>query len=318
MQRIEEVGPGAPSRIPGFPGDLDLSAASAACGMPSDPPGEPARRLALARWLGNESNPLTPRVIANRLWHYHFGRGIVATPSDFGHNGVPPTHPELLDWLASELMSGGWRLKRLHRLMVTSYTYRQSSSVHSRGQAVDAGNQLLWRMPLRRLEAEAIRDAVLAASGKLDRRMGGPGFQLFRYRVVNVAIYESLEDYSPATWRRAVYQQAARNIHDDLMGSFDCPECAQRMPRRESTTTALQALSMLNGPFISQQAGYLADRIALDRSAAPMDQARAAFRQALARLPRPVEEKTAVELIRSHGLKDLCRALLNANEFLYY
>jgi hypothetical protein len=159
---------------------------------------------------------------------------------------------------------------------------------------------------------------VLAVSGKLDRRMGGPGYPLFKYRVVNVAIYEPLEEFGPETWRRGVYRQAARAIRDDLLGSLDCPESSQRTPRRESTTTALQALSLLNGSFMNQQAGFLAERIRMEAGEATPAQVNRGFRLAFGRAPSAAEGAAALELVREHGLEALCRALLNANEFLYY
>jgi len=308
MQRGEEVSPGALACLPGLSADLALD--------PKE--GEPGRRLALARWITDPKNPLTPRVLVNRLWQHHFGQGIVATPSDLGRNGAEPTHPQLLDLLADEFKAGGWRLKRLHRMMVTSYTYRQASAVTKEGTAADAGNQLLWRMPLRRLEAEAVRDAILAASGKLDRRLGGPGFQLFKYRVVNVAIYEPLDEQGPATWRRAVYQQAARAIREELLANLDAPECSQRMPRRDVTTTPLHALNLLNGSFVNQQAGFFAERIVKEVGDRPEAHVERAFRLAFGRLPTAGERTAASKLVGQHGLAALCRALLNANEFLYY
>src|SRR5262249_35114996 len=174
MQRGDVVTPGPLSQLPGPGAELDL-------GKSLD---ESARRLALARWLTGPKNPLTARVIVNRIWQYHFGRGLVATPSDFGNQGSPPTHAQLLDWLASDLMERGWRLKQLHRQIVTSYAYRQASAANPQSMEKDAGNLLVWRMPLRRLEAEALRDAILHASGKLDRSVGRPRFPLFQHRVV--------------------------------------------------------------------------------------------------------------------------------------
>jgi hypothetical protein len=209
-------------------------------------------------------------------------------------------------------------VKQLHRLIVTSYTYRQSSAANERGMAVDAGNRLLWRMPLRRMEAEAVRDAVLATSGKLDRGMGGPSFALYKYRVVNVAIYEPLEEYGPETWRRAVYRQPARGIRDPLLGTLDCPDSSQRTPRRSSTTTALQALSLLNGPFMVQQAGFFAERVRREAGDTSEAQVARAFRVAFGRAPAAEEAKAAAELVRKRGLETLCRGLMNANEFLYY
>jgi hypothetical protein len=184
--------------------------------------------------------------------------------------------------------------------------------------AVDAGNQLLWRMPLRRLEAEAVRDAILATTGALDRRMGGPGFQLYKYRVVNVAIYEQREDQGPETWRRGVYHQTARAIRDDLLGTFDCPDSAQRTPRRESTTTALQALSLLNGTFVNQQSGLFAERVRKEAGSDSAAQVQRAFRLAFGRSPAPDEQAASLDLVRKQGFPALTRALLNANEFLYY
>jgi hypothetical protein len=308
MQRIEPVTPGALSCVAGLNADLNLSPDVT----------EPQRRLALARWIGDSCNPLTARVLVNRVWQHHFGRGLVNTPSDFGRNGERPTHPELLDWLADDFMKNEWKLKRLHKMIVMSSTYRQSSEVDAKAVAVDAGNQLLWRMPLRRMEAEAIRDAILQASGKLDRRMGGPSFALFKYRVVNVAIYAPLESYGPETWRRSVYQQPARAIHDEVLSAFDCPESSQRAPRRDATTTALQALNLLNGKFMVQQAGFLADRVRTEAGTNASAQVRQAFRLTFGRAPDNTEQQAALSLASAQGLPSLCRALLNANEFLYY
>jgi hypothetical protein len=308
MQRGPVVTPAALSQVPGLPAELDMNPKL----------GEPGRRLALARWIGSRDNPLTARVLVNRLWQHHFGQGIVSTPSDFGVNGAEPSHPGLLDWLAADFMDHGWRLKRLHRLMVTSATYRQSSAATAEGMKRDAGNRLLWRMPLRRLEAEAVRDAILAVSGNLQRTLGGPGFRLFKYRVINIGIYEPLDEHGPETWRRAVYQQSARAIRDGLLASFDCPECAQQAPRREVTTTPLQALSLLNGPFTLQHARLFAARLGHEAGTAVDRQVERAFRLAFGRRPSVGERAGAVRLVRARGLEALCRALLNANEFLYY
>lgn len=308
MQRGEPVTPGAFSQIKCLPDDLSGAATDA----------EPSRRLALAHWIGDAANPLTSRVIVNRLWHYHFGRGIVGTPSDFGRNGERPSHPELLDWLASDFVKHGWTMKRLHRMIVTSYTYCQSGALSAQGVKVDAGNRFLWHMPLRRMEAEALRDSVLATSGKLDRRMGGPGFRLFKYSEVNVAIYDPIQNAGPESWRRSVYRTAARAIRDDLLETFDCPECAQRAPRRETTTTALQALSLLNGPFVNEQAAYFAKRIRREAGPNAASQVERGFLIAFGRMPQPSERKASTHLIADRGLTMFCRALMNANEFLYF
>ncbi len=326
MQRMDEVQPGALSRIEALPSDLIKKSAGkpggvrlAAASADTMESKESDRRIALANWLTDPRNPLTARVIVNRVWQHHFGRGIVGTPSDFGRNGEKPTHPALLDWMAAELMNGfGWRLKPLHRLIITSYTYRQASAANSKGVAVDAGNSLLWRMPLQRMEGEALRDAILQTSGKLNRAMGGPSYQLFKYRVVNVSIYEAKDEFGPETWRRSVYHQPARAIRDDLLGTFDCPESSQRAPRRDNTTTALQALSLLNGPFALQQAGFFADRVRAKSAYDLNAQVRHAFMLAYGRLPNAAEGAAAVKLAAANGIGDLCRALMNGNEFLYY
>lgn len=173
-------------------------------------------------------------------------------------------------------------------------------------------------MPLRRMEAEVVRDAILLTSGKLDRKIGGPSFQLFTYRTLNVAIYGTLEKQGPETWRRSVYQMPARGIREDLLGNFDCPDSAERASQRTSTTTALQALSLLNGTFVNDQADYLSERLRREVGADPSKQAKRAFALAFGRTPEPSEIRDSVTLIKTYGLPTLCRALLNANEFLYY
>ena len=219
------------------------------------------RRIALARWIGDPANPLPARVMANRVWHYHFGQGIVATPSDFGFNGSPPSHPELLDWLASRYVAEGWRLKPLHRLILLSSTYRQSSRLDARAQAIDQQDRLLWRMPPRRLEAESIRDAILACSGRLDPSMGGPGYNIWEKNTNYVAVYQPRDDLGPDAFRRMVYQFKPRSQQDPTFGAFDCPDAALVTPRRNSSTTALQALNLLNSRFIIQQASFFAERL---------------------------------------------------------
>ena len=169
---------------------------------------EGMRRAALARWIVDERNALTARVFSNRLWHYHFGTGLVGTPSDFGFNGEKPTHPELLDWLATRAKELGWSWKAMHREILLSATYRQSSQGRPEALEVDADSRYLWRYPPRRLEAEAIRDSILAVSGELDRKMGGPGFRLYQYTVDNVATYLPREKFGPETHRRSVYQSS--------------------------------------------------------------------------------------------------------------
>jgi hypothetical protein len=283
----------------------------------ADDTAEAERRLALAQWLVDPRNPLTPRVLANRLWQYHFGTGIVDTPSDFGAMGSLPTHPELLDWLAGQVHVHGWRLKPLHRLIVTSAAYRQASTLQPDAAQVDAASRYLWRFPPRRLVAEEVRDTMLSLAGKLDRRMGGPGYRLYRYLEDNVATYVPLDEHGPETYRRAVYHQNARASRADVLTDFDCPDFAFAAPRRAATTSPLQALTLMNHSFTVDMAGALAER--LQREAGDSDpeaQVRRAFLLAYARLPDGDEARLAAELVRKHGLRAFCRALLNSNELI--
>ena len=281
----------------------------------SKPEGE--RRLALARWIVDERNALTARVLANRIWHYHFGHGIAGTPSDFGMNGEAPTHPELLDYLASRLHENGWRLKPLHREILLSQAYRQSSDWNEAAAKVDADARLLWRFPPRRIEAEELRDSVLAVAGTLDAKMFGPGFQLYQYTVDNVATYLPKQTYGPDTYRRSVYHQVPRSIRIELLSTYDCPDASLPEPKRVVTTTAPQALDLLNNSFMIDQSRAFGARL---EKLAPGDAGRQvdmAFRLAFARPPDEAERKAAVELIGSQGLLIFCRAIFNANEFVY-
>lgn len=303
MQKKEEV---VPAGLVEFGGNLSLAA---------DAP-EQERRMALANWIVDPKNPLTARVFVNRVWHYHFGTGIVDTPSDFGLNGGRPTHPELLDWLASEFIAHGWSVKELQRLIVLSATYRQSSQPQAEAMKTDAGSRLLWRFPPQRLEAEELRDTILAVSGKLDLRMGGPGFDLFEANDNYVKVYTPKKEFGPEDFRRMVYQAKPRVQLDDVFGAFDCPDAGQIAPRRTSSTTPLQALNLLNSSFALQQAGYLCERLEKEAGADTGAQVQRAFLLAFGRLPSPEESAAAVALIHEHGLKVFCRALFNANEFI--
>ena len=294
--------------------------------IPANVP-EPRRRLAFARWITDPAHPLTARVIANRLWQYHFGTGVVDTPSDFGKNGGKPSHPELLDWLASELVKptatrGGpgatpWSLKHIHRLIVTSATYRQASASHPAGTARDAQARLLWRYPPRRLEAEAIRDSILFVSGKLDTKGGGPGFSAFEPNTNYVRVYKPKESFGTADFRRMVYMHKTRMQADGTFGAFDCPDGGQVAPRRNASTTPLQALNLLNSPFVLEQAGFFAERVEREAGEGVADRVERVFRLAFQRPPTRTELAAAVKLVEAHGLPALCRAVLNANEFLY-
>jgi hypothetical protein len=278
---------------------------------------ESRRRLELARWIVAPSNPLTPRVLANRLWHYHFGTGIVDTPSDFGYMGGRPTHPELLDWLAGQLHRHGWRLKPLHRLIMQSQAYRQASTWRREAAEQDADARLLWRFPPRRLAAEEVRDTLLAVAGKLDTSAGGPGFRLYRYIQDNVATYVPLDEHGPETYRRAVYHQNARASFVDLLSEFDCPDNAFAVPRRASTTTPLQALTLLNHSFTNDMARFLAERLGREAGEPIEDQIDHAFRLAYQRGAEPAETEASAAFVRKHGLASFCRVLLNSSELIY-
>ena len=303
MQPREEVAPGALSLI--GPG-LTLPATTR----------DQERRMALANWIVQPDHPLTARVIVNRLWHYHFGTGLVDTPSDFGINGSQPTHPELLDWLAHELVANRWSLKHLHRLILLSATYRQSSATNEAGAKVDSGARLLWRFPPRRLEAETLRDAMLAVTGKLDLTMGGPGFDLFEPNTNYVKVYVTKAEYGPAEFRRMVYQSKPRTMLDDFFGAFDCPDAGQPAPKRTSSTTPLQALNLLNSSFALQQAGFLATRLTQEAGTDPTAQVKRAFALMFGRGPSSEELADSTQLIAQYGLPIFCRALFNANEFI--
>jgi hypothetical protein len=276
-----------------------------------DAPGS-ERRLALAEWITCADNPLTPRVLANRAWQYHFGTGIVDTPSDFGFLGSKPTHPELLDYLAGKLVGGEWRLKSLHREILLSRTYQQSASSRDSAVKEDKDARLLWRFPPRRLSAEEIRDTMLAVAGKLQLSpMGGPGFRLYKVTQNNVSTYFPLDVHGPETYRRAVYHQNARASVVDVLNDFDLPDIAFAAPKRANTTTPLQALTLLNHSFTLDMARALAEAV---REGDPISEA---YRRVFQREPVVGEYAAASRLVGAHGMEAFCRALLNANEILY-
>ena len=293
-----------------------IGALGGALGLAPNAP-EQQRRLKLAQWITTPDNPLTARVIVNRLWKHHFGTGLAATLNDLGVNGVRPTHPELLDWLAAELVSSGWSLKRIHRLILTSRAWRQSSQPRKEALAVDGGSRFLWRFPPRRLEAEVIRDNILLATGTLDSRMGGPGFSGFRVEAENVRHYHPKESYGPADWRRMLYMTKVRQEREPTFGVFDCPDFNQTVPSRSRSTTPLQSLSLLNSPFVLQQASLLAKRLRHESGADSRAQVARACQLALGREPTREELADASGLVAEHTLEAFCRALFNANEFLF-
>jgi len=273
--------------------------------------GEGERRVALAEWITRD-NPITARVLANRLWHYHFGTGIVDTPSDFGFMGSKPTHPELLDFLAQRLVKHGWKLKALHREIVLSQTYLQSADFNEASAKVDKDARLLWRFPPRRLRAEEIRDTLLATAGQLRLEpMGGPGFRLYRYLANNVSTYVPLDTPGPETYRRAVYHQNARASVVDVLNDFDLPDIAFAAPKRANTTSPLQALTLLNNGFTLDMAKAFADR--LDGS----DPIAQAYSLALQRPPTATERAAGEKLLARFGKPAFCRALLNSNALIF-
>ncbi|MEZ6126579.1 MAG: DUF1553 domain-containing protein [Planctomycetaceae bacterium] len=277
---------------------------------------EAERRQFLARWICSPENPLTARVMVNRIWQGHFGTGLVETSSDFGHMGTRPSHPELLDWLAQEFISSGWSIKHLHRLIVLSAVYRQASVSNPAAAAVDAGNRLLWSSPMRRMDAETIRDSMLQISGELNLKTGGPGFNLFAQRG-GLSGFTPVESFPVEGLRRMIYAHKVRRERDSVFGAFDCPDAGQSTARRIRSTTPIQALNLLNSRFTLERANSLADRIQGEVGADPTRQADDLWQRVLCRDPDDTERRLAVETIRNHGLATVCRALLNSNEFLF-
>ena len=248
---------------------------------------------------------------------HHFGEGLVDTPSDFGVMGSEPSHPELLDWLAVELIESGWSLKHIQRLIVRSRTWRQASSPDSAGLAKDASARLLWRFPPRRLEAEYLRDAILTVAGTLDREAGGPGFSVFEPNDNYVRVYTPKDELGPDTWRRMIFMTKVRMERDATFGVFDTPDAGQVCPERARSTTALQALNLLNSTFVVQQAQRFAERLEREVGDEPTLWIERAFELAFGRTPELDESAAAVELVRDHGLPALCRVLFNANELVF-
>jgi len=310
----KEVSPGALSFLSQLPARFDLN--------PDAEEGE--RRAALARWLSDERNPLTWRSIVNRVWQYHFGRGIVETPNDFGKMGTPPTHPELLDWLAVWFRDDAkGSLKALHKLIVTSETYRQTSAPDAAlitlAAEIDGSNTLLWRQNRRRLEAEAVRDSILLAAGKLDLTMGGPSFQDF---VITHPQHSPHYEYHLADpedariHRRSIYRFIVRSQQQPWMAAMDCADPSMLVDRRTQTITPLQALAQLNNQLALAMAKHFAERIA-KAGTDPADQINAAFRIAFQRDPTHAERDELVQYAQQHGLANTCRLVMNLNEFVF-
>ncbi|MDB6138079.1 MAG: hypothetical protein JWO94_1151 [Verrucomicrobiaceae bacterium] len=326
----EEVGPGtveAIARLAGLPGRFNLPPES----------GEGARRAALAQWIVDTRNPLTWRSIVNRVWQYHFGKGLVDTPNDFGRMGGQPSHPELLDWLASTFrddMKGSF--KQLHKLIVCSATYRQSSSMAVQGesetsspgnrpsavpnpQLIDADNRLLWRQNRRKLDAESIRDSVLAVSGRLDLTMGGPSFQDFTITHPEHSPhyeYELHDPEDPKACRRSIYRFIVRSQQQPFMTVMDCADPSMRVDKRNESLSALQALAMMNNSLIVTMARHLAERAGKEAAGLENQVARA-FELALSRAPAVDELQPLTVYARQEGLENTCRVLMNLNEFSF-
>ena len=279
---------------------------------------EGERRAALADWIADDANVLTWRSIVNRVWQYHFGKGLVDTPNDFGRNGSRPTHPELLDWLAADFRDAD-SFKKLHREILLSATYRQASKHDPANAKLDADNRYLWRQNRQRLDAESIRDSVLAISGKIDYKMHGPGFELFRFKDDHSPVYDHLDIAyinRPESWRRTVYRFVVRSVPNPFLETLDCADPNINVPVRNTTMTALQALALLNNPFMVKQAEYFAERIGAQEKETPR-QVDAAYRLAFSRAPSDLERTALTAYVRRHGLANGCRLLFNANEFLF-
>lgn len=302
------------------PGSLSAIAALKPRFEITDSKNEAARRAALADWFADEKNPLTWRSAANRVWQYHFGRGLCDTPSDFGRMGGVPSHPELLDWLAIELREHGGSIKHLHRLICTSETYRQKSDHNQKATAIDPDNRLLWRMNSQRLDADGYRDAVLAVSGRLDLTTGGPGVPHFNASgaIQNTPTldYGAFDWSAPGANRRSIYRIVWRGIPDPFMETLDFPDSSLLAPTRSFSASALQALSLLNNEFVLHHSDHFAKRIA-SSSKTTREQIRAAFRFVLLREPTKAEYSEFGAIAQRHGLAAVGRVLFNSNEFLF-
>jgi Protein of unknown function (DUF1553)/Protein of unknown function (DUF1549) len=339
LKRGDPTRPGAIAK-PGVPAVLTAHQ--------PDPPHALARttgrRLWLARWLTSPDNPLVARVIVNRVWQAHFGQGIVASSSDLGVMGDAPSHPELLDWLASELVTSGWRLKPLHRMIVLSKTYQRSSAVETKAAKVDPGDNMLWRWRTRRLDAEVVRDSILAVSGRLNPRMGGPSFYPTLPDEVLAGQSRPGDGWGksdePEQCRRSLYIFAKRSLAVPELELLDSPDTTSSCERRMVSTTGPQALTFLNGNFVHQQAGYFAARLAALAGPAQKDQVERAFALALGRPPRALETQAALKFLdkqerqiqadsagtqktaeaidaRRKALEAFCLVVLNMNEFVF-
>ena len=281
------------------------------------------RRRGFAEWLVAPDNPLTARVMVNRIWQHHFGEGIVRTPSSFGKMGEKPSHPELLDWLAVEFVEKGWSIKQMHRLMMTSQAYQMASSDNDAALAIDPENRMFWRMPRQRLEGEIIRDQVLAVAGTLNPELGGPNVFPFidpdLFEKSSKRDWPGKPDDDPSTWRRSLYVFSKRSIRYPFFETFDQPNLVNSVDRRNRSTVAPQALIMMNNSSMVVQAGKFAERLTREAGADPVAQVKRGFQLALGRDPDAVELKESVAFVKDSpkGLAEFCHVLFNLNEFVY-
>ena len=316
LQRGDIHQPGEPAH----PGALScLPHLGARFDIPPDAP-EGRRRAELARWLASTNNPLTWRVMANRVWQHHFGRGLVATPNDFGTMGAQPTHPALLDWLACELRDHGGSLKHLHTRILLSATYRQSSLTRPDAMAIDPENRYLGRASLRKLDAESVRDAILSVSGRIDLGMGGTSARHFNLskgvHVTPNLDYLGFDSEDPANRRRSIYRFIFRTVPDPFMQALDCPDASQWTGRRDESVTTQQALALLHNPFVIQQSRHLAERLEQERETVDGRITRL-FELAYARPPSVDELARVKAYAEQHGLANACRMIFNSNEFIF-
>jgi hypothetical protein len=352
LHRGSTLSKGSPME-PGPPLVLTASAREIVFPKPSPQTKTTGRRLALAQWLASEENPLTARVMVNRIWQHHFGKGIVETPNDFGRMGAAPSHPQLLDWLAIEFVRQGWSIKAMHRLMLTSSTYQQASDITSAAnQKKDPQNQFLWKMPMQRVAGEIIRDSMLAVSGGLNLKSGGPGvFPEVDPGLIGLIEAASKKDQGwpvtrdgPELWRRSVYVTQKRTVTAPIMDLFDPPDLVSSCPKRSTTTVAPQALQLLNNKFVVGQSTLFAERLRNEVGKDQVGQIRRAFRLSYGRLPDATELEASQSFLRKQlsyhrglrkklqdqgidpaeipdpdkaALTDLCHSLFNSNEFVY-
>ena len=307
------VAPGAIGLFAEHPGNFDL---------PEDAP-DTERRRKLAEWVTSPSNPLFARVAVNRIWHHHFGRGLVATPNDFGASAEPPSHPDLLDWLALRFHQEGYRVKALHRLIVTSATYRQSAASRREARAKDSDNRLLWRMSPRRMEGEVLRDTLLAVAGVLDEFggvggvRGGPGYEDVRERHFNAGrYYDPIDDPGVELNRRSIYRFSPRGARSALYDVFDCPDPSTTSHRRAVTTTPLQALTLQNNRLVWRVARQLAERVGREVGEGIDERITRAWMLVLSRAPDEDELTKARRLVETQDLAALCRVLFNSGELV--